>query len=88
MVVAFTVSPHVSWRIARHPGFSEPGRDNTASDAARDYSEYVHGIDRAIEECRVAFGENPGNARVRAAYSGASIDRRRAMDHLASGGGQ
>jgi hypothetical protein len=43
-------------------------------------------MDRAIDECRAALEQNPGNARVLAAYSGASSDRQRAMDQLASGG--
>ena len=65
---------------------SELSKDKAAEETAREYGEYVRGIDRAIEECRVALDENPGNARVLAAYSGASSDRRRAMDRLASGG--
>jgi anti-sigma factor RsiW len=65
---------------------SELSEDKAAEETARDYGEYVHGIDRAIDECRTAMDENPGNARVRAAYSGASSDRQRAMDRLASGG--
>jgi len=64
----------------------ELSKAQVADETARDYSEYVHGIDRAIDECRVALEENPANARVRAAYSGASFDRRRAVDRLASGG--
>lgn len=59
---------------------------NATEETVREYGEYVRGIDRAIDECRVALQENPENARVRAAYAGASIDRRRAMDRLASGG--
>jgi predicted anti-sigma-YlaC factor YlaD len=65
---------------------SELSEGKAAEETARDYGEYVHGIDRAIDECRAAMDENPGNARVRAAYSGASSDRQRAMDRLASGG--
>jgi anti-sigma factor RsiW len=65
---------------------SELSQDKAAEETARDYGEYVHGIDRAIDECRAAMDENPGNARVRAAFSGASYDRQRAMDRLASGG--
>lgn len=65
---------------------SELSKDKAAEETAREYGEYVRGIDRAIEECRVALDENPGNARVRTAYSGASSDRKRAMDRLASGG--
>jgi anti-sigma factor RsiW len=57
-----------------------------AEEVAWEYSEYVRGIDHAIDECRTALDENPGNARVLAAYSGASSDRRRAMDRLASEG--
>jgi hypothetical protein len=60
--------------------------NSATEEAAREYGEYVRGIDRAIDECRVALEENPENTRVRAAYAGASIDRRRAMDRLASGG--
>jgi len=65
---------------------SELSDDKAAGDAAREYGEYVRGIDRAIDECRAALDENPGNERVRAAYSGASSDRRRAVDRLVSGG--
>ena len=65
---------------------SELSEGKAAEETARDYGEYVHGIDRAIDECRAAMDENPGNARVRAAFSGASSDRQRAMDRLASGG--
>jgi anti-sigma factor RsiW len=65
---------------------SELSRDKTAEETARDYGEYVRGIDHAIDECRAALEQNPGNARVLAAYSGASSDRQRAMDQLASGG--
>ena len=65
---------------------SELSRDKAAEETAREYGEYVRGIDRAIEECRSALDENPGNARVRAAYSGASSDRQDAMARLASGG--
>ncbi len=60
--------------------------NNATEETAREYGEYVRGIDRAIDECRVALAENPGNVRVRAAYSGATIDRRRVVDRLASGG--
>jgi hypothetical protein len=60
--------------------------NDATEETAREYGEYVRGIDRAIDECRAALEENPGNVRVRAAYSGASIDRQRAMDRLASGG--
>jgi anti-sigma factor RsiW len=65
---------------------TELSRDKAAEQTAEEYGEYVRGIDHAIDECRTALGENPGNARVLAAYSGASSDRRRAMDRLASGG--
>ncbi len=65
---------------------SELSRNQAAEETAREFGEYVRGIDRAIEECRAALDENPGNARVRAAYSGASSDRQRAVDRLASGG--
>lgn len=72
------------------PGVAAPPSELTgemaADDAARDYEEYVRGIDQAINECRTALGENPGNARVRAAYSGAQSDRQSAMDRLVSGG--
>jgi hypothetical protein len=57
-----------------------------AEDAAREYQEYVRGIDRAIDECRTALDENPGNVRVRRAYIGASSNRQGAMDRLVSGG--
>ena len=60
--------------------------NNATEETAREYGEYVRGIERAIDECRAALEENPENARVRAAYAGASLDRRRAMDRLASGG--
>ncbi len=65
---------------------SDLSRDVAVRQTAQEYGEYVRGIDRAIDECRTALVENPGNARVRAAYSGASHDRRRAMDRLTSGG--
>jgi len=65
---------------------SDLSEDKAAEETARDYGEYVHGIERAIDECRVALDENPGNARVRAAFSGASRDRQRAVDRFASGG--
>jgi anti-sigma factor RsiW len=65
---------------------SELTKEMAADDAAREYEEYVRGIDRAIDECRTALGENPGNARVRAAYSGAQSKRQSAMDRLVSGG--
>ena len=65
---------------------SELSQDKAAEETAREYGEYVRGIDLAIDECRAALGENPGNARVMAAYSGASSDRRRAMDRLVSEG--
>jgi anti-sigma factor RsiW len=60
--------------------------NSATEETAREYGEYVRGIDRAIDECRAALAENPENARVRAAYAGASINRRRAMDRLAAGG--
>ena len=65
---------------------SELSEDKAAEETAREYGEYVRGIDLAIDECRAALDENPGNARIRAAYSGASSDRQRAIDRLASGG--
>jgi len=65
---------------------SHLSRDKAAEQTAQEYGEYVRGIDNAIDECRTALDENPGNARVLAAYAGASSDRRRAMDRLASGG--
>ncbi len=65
---------------------SDLGRDVAVEQTAQEYGEYVRGIDQAIDECRTALVENPGNVRVRAAYSGASSDRRRAMDRLASEG--
>ncbi|MBM3313852.1 hypothetical protein FJY70_04600 [candidate division WOR-3 bacterium] len=67
-----------------------PERTLTAEAAAeetvRDYDEYLKGIDRALDECRAALNENPGNARVRAAYAGARLDRSRALDQLVAGG--
>lgn len=65
---------------------SDLSRDRAAEQTAQEYGEYVRGIDHAIDECRDALDENPGNARVLAAYAGASSDRRRAMDRLVSGG--
>jgi len=65
---------------------SELSEDKAAEETAREYGEYVRGIDVAIDECRTALNENPGNARIRAAYLGASSDRKRAVDRLASGG--
>ena len=65
---------------------SELTQDKAAEQTAQEYGEYVRGIDHAIDECRTALDENPGNARVLAAYAGASSDRRRAMDRLVSEG--
>jgi anti-sigma factor RsiW len=65
---------------------SDLSSDKAAEQTAQEYGEYVRGIEHAIDECRTALDENPGNARVLAAYAGASSDRRRAMDRLASGG--
>jgi anti-sigma factor RsiW len=65
---------------------SDLSKDGAAEQTAQEYGEYVRGIDHAIDECRTALDENPGNARVLAAYAGASSDRRRAMDRLTSGG--
>jgi len=65
---------------------SDLSRDRAAEQTAQEYGEYVRGIDHAIDECRTALDENPGNARVLAAYAGASSDRRRAMDRLVSEG--
>jgi len=65
---------------------SELSEDKAAEETVREYGEYMRGIDLAIDECRTALNENPGNARIRAAYLGASSDRQRAMDRLASGG--
>jgi anti-sigma factor RsiW len=88
LVVVLIGRAHVPSRPGRGiaNAVSDLSRDKAAEETAREYGEYVHGIDRAIEECRVALDENPGNARVRAAYSGASSDRQRAMDRLAAGG--
>jgi hypothetical protein len=69
-----------------HVPAPELTKEMAADDAAREYEEYVRGIDRAIDECRTALDENPGNARVRAAYSGAQSNRQSAMDRLVSGG--
>jgi anti-sigma factor RsiW len=68
------------------PAVADLSKDGAAEQVAQEYGEYVLGIEHAIDECRTALDENPGNARVLAAYSGASSDRRRAMDRLASGG--
>jgi anti-sigma factor RsiW len=57
-----------------------------AARAQQDYDEYVRGIDAAIHECEAAMKENPGNARVRAAYEGAQAGRTATMDRLTSGG--
>jgi hypothetical protein len=65
---------------------SDLSKDGAAEQTVREYGEYVRGIEHAMDECRTALDENPGNARVLAAYSGASSDRQRAMDRLASGG--
>jgi len=65
---------------------SDLSKDRAAEQTAQEYGEYVRGIEHAIDECRDALDENPGNARVLAAYAGASSDRRRAMDRLASEG--
>jgi anti-sigma factor RsiW len=65
---------------------SQLSKEMVVADAEREYEEYVRGIDRAIDECRSALGENPGNARVQAAFSGARHNRESAMDRLVSGG--
>ena len=65
---------------------SELSEERAAEETAREYGEYVRGISQAIEECRVALDENPGNARVRAAYLGAHTNRQSAVDRLVSGG--
>ena len=65
---------------------SDLSKDGAAEQTVREYGEYVRGIEHAMDECRAALDENPGNARVLAAYSGASSDHRRAMDRIASGG--
>ena len=87
----FVVLPgRVRQNSATRPGIigaaSELTGEMAAEDAAREYQEYVSGIDRAIDECQTALDENPGNARVRAAYSGAQSNRQSAMDRLVSGG--
>ena len=61
-------------------------REQVAEETVRDYEEYVRGIDHAVDECRTALVENPGNTRVRAAFSGARSNRQNAMDRLVSGG--
>jgi len=87
LVVVLAGRMHVPSRPGRDmaAAASELSMDKAAEETAREYGEYVRGIDRAIDECRAALDENPGNAWVRAAYSGASIDRQRAIDRLASG---
>jgi hypothetical protein len=69
-----------------HVPAPELTKEMAADDAAREYQEYVRGIDRAIDECRTAMGENPGNVRVRQAYLGARSNRQEAVDRLVSGG--
>ena len=88
LIVVLVVRTHTPAEPGRgmSPVASELNRDNAAVQTARDYGAYVRGIDHAIDECRAAMDENPGNARVRAAYNGASADRRRAIDRLTSGG--
>jgi hypothetical protein len=61
-------------------------RDELTRDVQQDYKEYVQGIDAAIRECAAALEENPGNPRVRSAYTGARSSRGRAMDRLISDG--
>ncbi|HTW90485.1 MAG TPA: zf-HC2 domain-containing protein [bacterium] len=80
-----TVSRWLS-SVGRKPSVSELSRDKAAQEAAQEYGEYVQGIEQAIQECRTAMDQNPGNARVRAAYVGATGDRQRAMDRFVSGG--
>lgn len=65
---------------------SELTQQQAAEETAREYGEYVRGIDRAVDECRVALDENPANVRVRTAYFGAQSGRQSAMDRLVSGG--
>lgn len=65
---------------------SELSQQQAAEETAREYREYVRGIDRAVDECRAALDENPGNVRVRTAYDGARSGRQNAMDRLVSGG--
>jgi anti-sigma factor RsiW len=77
-----------------HPGAgstvatSQPelSKDKLAADAAQGYVEYVEGIDRALDECRQAMLENPGNLRVRTTFAGMQGFRQDAMDRVVSGG--
>jgi anti-sigma factor RsiW len=65
---------------------SPVSNEELVREAVRDYEQYVRGIDSAVVECAAALGENPGNARVRESYHGASADRSVALDQLVSGG--
>lgn len=78
-----TSSPQTSSTTASTSGLTE---QQAAEETAREYREYVGGIDRAVDECRAALDENPGNVRVRTAYFGARSSRQDAMDRLVSGG--
>lgn len=88
LVVALATKVHVPGLSGRSIAVStaDMSQQQAAVQTARDYQEYVRGIDRAIDECRTALDENPANARVRAAYSGARFNRQTAMDRLVAGG--
>jgi len=89
-LLLFVLPGRVRQSLGTRPGIAAPASELTgamaAGDAAREYEEYVRGIDRAIDECRTALDENPGNVRVRQAYLGATSNRQYAMDRLVSGG--
>jgi hypothetical protein len=69
--------------LGRRPAMTEAAMAVTAR---QDYAEYVRGIDAAIADCEDALSENPGNARVRAAYANARSTRAVAFDRLAADG--
>lgn len=89
-LLLFVLPGRVRQNPGTRPGIAAPAFELTgamaANDAAREYEEYVRGIDRAIDECRTALDENPGNVRVRQAFLGATSNRQYAMDRLVSGG--
>jgi len=60
---------------------------DAAAELAAEYGSYIHGINEAIDECEAALAENPSNERVKMAYASAHASRARAMDHMASYGG-
>lgn len=87
-LVGFIVAPRLAFvsRVVQAALRPQPVVTETAVAVREDYAEYVRGIDAAISDCEDALRENPGNARVRAAYSSARSSRATAFDRLVSDG--